>query len=335
VTGVDSYTLLRAPVTTNPSKTGDFETINTSSITPDALGRYSFTDTPPIRQAYKYRLVANDGAGSYVAAETDLNTDPFLDYGASTISVSSTNIGTAYAAQVTISAPSTYPTDLYVDIYRATVPANAGSTPGIYQNVAVEDGAFGTTPITTLALKDGITYTDTGLVIGTNYVYRHVVKYGATAATAKELRNTSTTNTAYTGFVQTASRPNISSAPSTPVTITGTSTNRAYLVVSGTNLGGAQLRIQTRSTTAAATDPWTDDITTGLTIGNNSRITQYTNTAAQEWSNTATGVTTGDYYFYLEKANSATAPTNTNIRIVLVDQNGNTPASTGSTVTWW
>jgi hypothetical protein len=321
--GVASYTLLRAPVTNYPSTTGDFVPVTIPAGQPDASGRYTITDTPAIRKSYKYRLVAHDAAGSTVVAEKDLNSDPFIDSVSSSLTVNSTNIGTAYAAQVEIGNPSAYLTDLYVDIYRAEVPANASPTPGSYQNVAVNSSAPAFTRIENgLSLKgNNLTYLDTGLTIGTNYIYRHVIKYGATASAAVELPNTAATASGdpvvdFTGYVQTASVPSASGgAVITQVSASSSGTNTMYyFTITGgtlTNLREATVQVQTRATTAAALTSWSaySSITPGSIA--------YTTTSI------AAGTVPANTYYFTITRPTAALPVTNDYRLVLVDQDGN------------
>jgi hypothetical protein len=336
---VTSYSLLRAPITGSPANPtdltkaviGDFVAVG-GTLTPDASGRYTVTDTPPIRKSYKYRLVAHDAAGSTVAEETNLVADPFRDYISSALTVNNTGIDTAYAAEVQIGSPSAYEGDLYVDIYRATVPETIPGLSAGYQNVAVSDTAFAKIA-DGIPLKGGgnaLTYLDTGLTIGTYYVYRHVVRYGATAAAAVELPNTAVDGGSnpivdFTGYVQTASVPSAITAVAS-ATITSGSTTRYYYTLSGTPVNAKSATVRVQSRASGSTGDWTDHAYSGS-------IALYpdTNTNNLEWASTDTGVSPGDYYFYIATTGSAAA--STNYRIVLADEDGNITDKTGSATT--
>jgi hypothetical protein len=330
--GVNSYTLLRAPVTNYPSNTGDFVTIG-GTLTPDASGRYTVTDTPPIRKSYIYRLVAHDAAGSTVVAESDLDSDPFSDSVESALVVDdgkSTSIGTAYATEVTIGSPSGYLTDLYVDIYRATVPASASPSSG-YQDIAVSDTAF-TKIVDGRALKgNNLPYLDTGLVIGTNYVYRHVIRQGATAAAAVEITNTAKTTGGspvpvvdFTGYVETASVPGVSSSASLAGTsVSGSNTTYYFTISGGTldNLQGANVQTQARAGTAGTGGNWGSSNIGGGTI---------TRTSSSSLT-TPVAVPANTYYFTITRPTTLTGTND--YRLVLADQDGNVASYDASSAT--
>ncbi|MDR2071723.1 MAG: hypothetical protein LBP81_09955 [Treponema sp.] len=214
VEGHSGYTLEKAPVTTsltNPSKTviGDYTPI---SIPDTALqgNRYTVTDSPALWKSWKYRLTSKDADGVEAYSEKDLNSDPFRDRVYSGINVSSSST-TAYATNVSIWGLD-YTTDIFVDIYRAEVPASIStSTDTGATTSAVENAGF-VLVRKNFHLKGNASYTDEGLVIGTKYIYRHVVKASpeGIADTAREISNRWYTDNNYTGYVQLPSVPYVS-----------------------------------------------------------------------------------------------------------------------------
>jgi hypothetical protein len=269
--GHASYLLEKAPVTTSPTDssktiTGAFVTVAANPMA-DASGRYTVIDKPDLWKAWKYRLTAKDADGVPIYSEKNLSTYPFLDSVNSSISVAASN-QTAYANKITIGDPG-YKTDVFVDIYRAEVPANSSVSvvDDDFTNHAAEDTAF-TRIKENLSLKTDLTYTDENLFIGTKYIYRHVVKVSSngTAANAVAIANTNGLVIANTGYVKEPSVPRITGV----VSDAGKNTTSPiyYFKVPQSTLAATKVQLQRRSATTSnpGADTWSGVATDTLRV---------------------------------------------------------------------
>jgi hypothetical protein len=341
-----SYKLYKAPLTkfrvtaTVPSVTygydvtGNFTEIAITAADNLAGGRYTVYDTPAIRQGWKYRLVSSWTTAPDITRtiEEQFIADPFNDYVSSALTVTKSTTH-AYSNSIAIGSPSSYLSDLYVDIYRATVPASLEVTSGSlgnYANTAIEDAKFA--PLATnIPLKgNNLTYLDEGgLVIGTQYIYRHVVKVGATAAASVEIRNLNASVTTNTGIVQEPSTPNITFSSYAGAVTSGSSTQNYYIVTSTTAPLNAVVKVQTRDT--GSSGAWVDSDLQGT-------VARHPPTATA--AITGTSVSPGSYYFIITRGSTATAPAGKDLRLAVVDQDGNVTAKAngssglGGSVTW-
>jgi hypothetical protein len=325
-----SYKLERAPVsstsTSGQTVLGAWTEI---SVPAPAAGRYTVVDKPALWKSYRYRLTVANSDNVAVYAELDLNTHPFLDSVDSSLTVASST-ATAYSTTITIGAPN-YKTDLFVDIYRASVPENSqvATLPsnGAATNLSVEEAAFARIA-TNIHLKTDTTWSDENLLIGTQYLYRHVVKASSdgTAASAVEIRNTDTALAGATGYVQQPSVPSLASI--TDAGSSGGSSPVYYFKAGTATLPGAKVELQRRAASPGTGD-WTVAITgTVKTVG-----------AALPAGST---LAQGDRYIQFAEPDAADK-SNYQYRLVLVKEKGTladntdtaTPVSGSSVIATW
>jgi hypothetical protein len=321
-----TYELTRAEVTAYPeTKTGDFGPIpGIGTPTADSSGRYTVVDAPAIRKSYKYRLaVRANGLTEYKVV--NLNQGVFRDYVESDIHVNNDSrmgdFDSAYATRVDITGGDANVSDLMVDIYRAVVPSNLEGQvrDGEYTDFAIGATAF--TLIKTLPFTDNVSHIDTGLVIGTHYVYRHVVR----TTTGTVLSNTATAGK--TGRVQSPSKPFIQ-ASWAPDVKTGIAGNRWYYRVQGSYLEGAVVRFQTAPLNSP--NDWSDAVS--LPYFALTPVTKNTSgrNIIDAGTNTETNIANGEYYFIV--SGPTLMPSGANYRIVLVNKEGNL---TEDNPAWW
>jgi hypothetical protein len=322
VEGASVYTLEKAITTKYPTETiGAYTAVGTAAPA-QVGGRYTVTDTPAIRQSYKYRLTVTVN-GVEVVGFRDLNSDPFREYvEGSSFSVNPSS-DTAYATDISFT-PSEYVKDLKADIYRAEVPKSSSQNIGFSQK-AIEQAAFkpviANHPLALDQYGNIATYTDTGLAIGTQYIYRVEYKYKVIVDGKEEERvlRDASPYAGYTGYVQNPSVPQFYSS-NVNLSYKGT---QNYYTVSFVNyseklLINAQIVSQTRSynATTGQYSEWTagGGITGTLALHSadeTSNVKLGTGAGAID-----TGVSPGSYYFFV------TPPTNpgtTQYRLVLVD----------------
>ena len=312
-----TYKLERAASTTYPNPSlGAFTDIPLTGITAIA-GRYAVVDTPTIRSSYVYRL---SGTGIPTVTKT-LADYPFSDSVDAELSVDeSTTV--AYATEVSITIEDTqnqplYDNDLVVDIYRAdgtSASESAYDTGAGKLNFKLLEAAF--------SLKDETpstqpVYTDTGLVIGTKYVYRIVVKVKG----GKELYNENADLQDNAGYVQTPSKPSISNF-SSAITSSASSGNTYYYKFSSPpTLSGIQVQLQSKASTPANSS-WV-------------KVADSTVDKAGSTPPSGSSLVSGDSYFIVTKPSNVA---NTSYRIVLVDDEGNTASTADNasayTINW-